>query len=270
MSLKAAEFKIASKQITTEDKNMFKKSYFKAGFTALAVTSAIAVSSVSHAAVTSFSDDFQSYTTDSGLTNWAVFSDNAGLGGYFIPVASSNGPQISALANDGAGNQYMNFFANYENRAVHTNPALRESISIFKEFDFTGADTAGGDTWVFDFEYAENPDAPVTGDTQVSAFIRVFDPVFNLLDEQVFNTLSATAIFQSGKLSTTLNPAWVEGKIQIGFNNITGLDNGSGRFYDNVNWDVESAVIPVPAAVWLFGSGLIGLVGVARRRKAQA
>ncbi|PCJ88864.1 MAG: hypothetical protein COA54_01130 [Thiotrichaceae bacterium] len=28
------------------------------------------------------------------------------------------------------------------------------------------------------------------------------------------------------------------------------------------------AVIPVPAAVWLFGSGLLGLVGVARRRKA--
>ncbi|NOR25951.1 MAG: VPLPA-CTERM sorting domain-containing protein, partial [Desulforhopalus sp.] len=24
---------------------------------------------------------------------------------------------------------------------------------------------------------------------------------------------------------------------------------------------------PVPAAVWLFGSGLIGLIGVARRKK---
>ena len=28
------------------------------------------------------------------------------------------------------------------------------------------------------------------------------------------------------------------------------------------------AVVPVPAAVWLFGSGLLGLIGVARRKKA--
>ncbi len=26
-------------------------------------------------------------------------------------------------------------------------------------------------------------------------------------------------------------------------------------------------VVPVPAAVWLFGSGLIGLAGLARRKK---
>lgn len=30
----------------------------------------------------------------------------------------------------------------------------------------------------------------------------------------------------------------------------------------------ESTVVPVPAAVWLFGSGLLGLVGVARRCKS--
>jgi hypothetical protein len=28
------------------------------------------------------------------------------------------------------------------------------------------------------------------------------------------------------------------------------------------------AVVPVPAAVWLFGSGLLGLIGMARRKKA--
>lgn len=37
------------------------------------------------------------------------------------------------------------------------------------------------------------------------------------------------------------------------------------------NWRLEGvatvSAVPVPAAVWLFGSGLLGLVGVARRRK---
>lgn len=31
----------------------------------------------------------------------------------------------------------------------------------------------------------------------------------------------------------------------------------------------NSGVVPVPAAVWLFGSGLLGLVGVARRRRVH-
>ena len=32
--------------------------------------------------------------------------------------------------------------------------------------------------------------------------------------------------------------------------------------------DVTAGTAPVHAAVWLFGSGLIGLIGVARRKKA--
>lgn len=31
---------------------------------------------------------------------------------------------------------------------------------------------------------------------------------------------------------------------------------------------INTSAVPVPAAVWLFGSGLLGLVGVARRRSA--
>ena len=30
--------------------------------------------------------------------------------------------------------------------------------------------------------------------------------------------------------------------------------------------DVGAAVVPIPSAVWLFGSGLIGLIGFARRK----
>ena len=33
-----------------------------------------------------------------------------------------------------------------------------------------------------------------------------------------------------------------------------------------VSTDIVNTAVPVPAAVWLFGSGLLGLVGVARRR----
>ena len=34
------------------------------------------------------------------------------------------------------------------------------------------------------------------------------------------------------------------------------------------SFDAEIQAVPVPAAVWLFGSGLLGMVGVARRKKA--
>lgn len=40
-----------------------------------------------------------------------------------------------------------------------------------------------------------------------------------------------------------------------------------GTPYSEV-FSVQFQAVPVPAAVWLFGSGLIGLVGVARRKKA--
>jgi hypothetical protein len=36
----------------------------------------------------------------------------------------------------------------------------------------------------------------------------------------------------------------------------------------SVDWQLELTAVPVPAAVWSFGSGLIGLLGVARRKKA--
>ena len=50
-----------------------------------------------------------------------------------------------------------------------------------------------------------------------------------------------------------------------------GMENGPfGGFNAAFNLSAPGLVseVPVPAAVWLFGSGLIGLAGIARRRKA--
>ena len=51
-----------------------------------------------------------------------------------------------------------------------------------------------------------------------------------------------------------------DGRLRIGLH-VQGFgDGGSESFVNNP--------VPVPAAVWLFGSGLLGLVGVARRKRA--
>jgi len=42
---------------------------------------------------------------------------------------------------------------------------------------------------------------------------------------------------------------------------VQGFDSGGSESFVN-------NPVPVPAAVWLFGSGLIGLVGVARRKRS--
>ena len=53
-----------------------------------------------------------------------------------------------------------------------------------------------------------------------------------------------------------------------GGDGILGLGMIDGAFVgSSANFDFV-APIPVPAAVWLFGSGLLGLVGVARRKKS--
>ena len=50
---------------------------------------------------------------------------------------------------------------------------------------------------------------------------------------------------------------------QLAFHNDGFVDNAGSAFHL-----VSTSAVPVPAAVWLFGSGLIGLIGVARRKKA--
>ena len=50
------------------------------------------------------------------------------------------------------------------------------------------------------------------------------------------------------------------------------LAENDGIFADNYAWDhyhvsISTSAVPVPAAAWLFGTGLVGLFGLAKQRK---
>ena len=56
----------------------------------------------------------------------------------------------------------------------------------------------------------------------------------------------------------------------LGFNFFNGLQLIRDKGNLNYGWAVRAgdvSAVPVPAAVWLFGSGLIGLLGLARRKR---
>ena len=57
------------------------------------------------------------------------------------------------------------------------------------------------------------------------------------------------------------------GGLNISFSTTANMGN---QFTSNTifSGDVINQPVPIPAAVWLFGSGLLGLVGIARRRKS--
>lgn len=56
------------------------------------------------------------------------------------------------------------------------------------------------------------------------------------------------------------------GAISTPFDRVVLIDwDNDTVFIDNLHF---GTVIPIPAAVWLFGSGLLGLIGLSRRKKA--
>jgi hypothetical protein len=74
--------------------------------------------------------------------------------------------------------------------------------------------------------------------------------------------LDGTALTQLGGIT---NGAWIfDGVLGAGSHTITlgGLTNGANSGYQ---LNVQT---PIPAAVWLFGSALMGLTGISRRKSA--
>ena len=111
-------------------------------------------------------------------------------------------------------------------------------------------DNFSGQVLTFSFEWSAVLEASATGDALANASVDFLDEegYVNILE---IVTDKSQDVITGGSFEFTL---------------LNGESNPFGGFVDT--FGEATAVIPVPAAVWLFGSGLLGLVGVARRRQA--
>ena len=130
----------------------------------------------------------------------------------------------------------------------------------------------GGLPGVFDFTTVGSASAAVdavVAELNTAGALRVGEEVIDTL-----NPLQET--FNVGYGSTG-NDALavvdiVQAAIDVGTWANLGADillyNGDERTY--ATFTVSQPPIPVPAAAWLFGTGMVGLIGITRRRKAKA
>jgi len=188
--------------------------------------------------------------------NWLVsttgglesFLDTSTTGDGVVSVINTLAPPTSLDPIGGSVNQASNSSGSASNGSSFAD-TLTDLV-----IDVENIGGAGDLTFVFDLIAVVN--ASITGGTNA---LDDFTGSQVILEDNLGG--SPIDIFSSAEIEGT------DGDSLIGsysFSLQEGEMNTLEGFVDS--WGQITAV-PVPAAVWLFGSGLIGLVGVARRKK---
>lgn len=217
--------------------------------------------------LSAFSDDFES-TDINGFTlgsDWiyfnTVFDGNLTFPLFSYSGDAPNGPQISALVNDQGGpdqeTQQLSIFSDYNCCAPsfgHNSPTGTVVTNVFQE-QLIGPSNLG-ETWTFSFDAKAGN---IEGASEALAFLRVLDPNngFSTSGESTFETTLIGNDWARYSISLTIGD-WDGQFLQFGFATRAGNFEGSGIFYDNIEFG--PAPVPVPAAFWLLASGLMGLV----------
>lgn len=261
------------------------KKLFKTGLSVLAISMAAAYAPASSAALT-YSADFESpllgdMVGNTDIYNYKIGNIVNGGGGWFPGTvgapANYNTGYSAIVAGEGdvaQGGQQLSIFNDYNPWSPFTMGA-GTTIQTFVSNDIglITSDMVGNTySFTFDGKLGNIVESPTGGEpvSQAEAFVKVLkssDLSYIELANNVFDSdANLTTAWGGGSIDLLVDAGMVGETLQIGFNSTATDYSPSGVFYDNLNFDV--AAVPVPAAIWLFGSGIVGLVGVARRRKS--
>lgn len=138
-----------------------------------------------------------------------------------------------------------------------------------------GVGILGGVDFHFEF-LSTDPNRPVPGMFSILSYNILGSPTANLPGDTLsitvsghtptgasdFNNVSVDLHFRSDS-ANEMNPVPLSNALNI-FE--TGQYQAVNSGLSDLKVEFRSDVVPVPAAVWLLGSGLLGLIGVARRK----
>ena len=198
-----------------------------------------------------YSQDFEdlSQQKPSSLADdgWLVFGnlftpDGTYIGGYGPFPAPNDGSGFCQIASDEGGAdqgvQQLVVFSDYENTDAHVDGNIVES-NVFQEQVVGPGDVT--EMWVFDFQAKMGN---LEGSSTALAFIKTLDPGAGYAMTN-FITLDMTCIPTSWcgfSLSILIDPG-LDGQIlQFGFLNTATNYEGSGIFYDNLNFHITGPV----------------------------
>ena len=228
-------------------------SYQKNTLTVFATMAVMVFTSTSHAALINYSQDFELLNRADavalGNDGWLI-SDN-------VP-APNNGPGFSTITSGqggpAQGAQQLIVFSDYMN-AGHAAGNWVETL-VYQEQAISITDV--GSTWNFTFDVKQGDQI---FDSSSNAFLKT------TTSESTLNTTAFGSDWGTLTLSLEIDDSLVGQLLQFGFSTTATSYTPSGMLYDNINFSSTSAV-PVPGAVWLMMSGLVGLVGMSRRGKS--
>ena len=241
---------------------MLKKKLTKNSLTALAMVTAITFASASNAALVNGTFEAGDATGGDigGAAGWNTFE--------FVSTNATDGPSFGPVSHDAGGTQSLKMYGPWATGAAsgasQSLAATAGTTYNLEAWVMNWVGDAFGNLGVLQLNFLDAGGVAIAGGVEVSV-----DPcgtadvdlsvIQDGADISDWTQLSLSAVAPTGTASVQAFMLHIQ----------TGdpCCSGGSLFWDDVSLEAAPAV-PVPAAVWLFGSGLLGLVGVARRRKA--